>query len=1699
MGTNYFTPENAWRHLFFITGLTADEFYTDSGLKMNIEQLTWLELKKSGYERIVFYDKDNKLYCYDDSSFALLSGRKQSAPAGSDQPEKKPASIRAGRGLRRGRHAHTRSSSSAGPGQSESVPSRDEQPARTEDGLARGSRSGILLYAGGNTPLHLGIKDAVFVKRQIDSYIYDATIKTAVVINDPTSFGEEFGEEPLHSLTAGYERLGSDNENIVVFIYTDGGLANYYRVNQFEEDHKEANTIQVGCPNAAELRNMLMYLRFLHGLKFRMKDLDELSLSLRQAMGLREQPIRIKEVCIRLKAFGQSRILTPALCYEILGVRKPLSAKEQLHLLIGMSAVKQALESFDTGNRPSSGNLKGMIASRLCLDLSSASQKAELIHFVLTGNPGTGKTTVAKLLGQMFYEMGYLASGQLVETDRSGLVSEHIGGTAAKTMERIQEAMGGVLFIDEAYTLKRRADDDVDFGQEAIDTLVKAMDQYKGQFIVVAAGYPKEMETFLSSNPGLQSRFTQVIHIEDYSAEEMLEILKLHASRNHVRFSEALSAKLPGFCENWLSTADENWGNGREAVRLMEQMLRNWKKDSQAASITEQGETIGILEERHIPSNLAGNLRAPEELRAESLNRLNAMTGLSEVKQTVEKLRRRMIAGDMTVPGHYLFTGNPGTGKTTVARCIGQILRNLGLLKRGHLVEFTASGMMSEVFDRHNHGDFSAVANKALGGVLFIDEAYELARDTTGRGAPILAALLPYMENNRDDICIILAGYEDEIDDLLRTNPGFKGRFTETIHFENYTGAQLQSILLEMLVSRDMEATEEFKENVLRALTRYVDIHGRESSFSNARYVRDQFLPDALDAQTNRLMAAYGEDFPREYKKTLTGADIPADLVRFTKTPLPEPDLRSAAEKLDDLIGYDAIKEELRKLLKSAKFNKENEMGIANMSERLHWVLEGNPGTGKTTIARLIGQVYRECGILTNGKFNKVTRADLVGEYIGQTAVRTRRWINKAQGGVLFIDEAYSLTKSEREGQGFGQEAINELVEAMEDLNGEFAVVCAGYPADMDEFLRSNEGLASRMKKFVLEDYTPAQLVQIFLLKCRDQKVMPDESLKAKLEIFFDQKKRKTLSAWGNGREAENLLREMEHNWLDNPVFTTDADGQKTRLLTEDHIPADQRKYLKGKLHQKEKPVSAMDEIDQLIGFDEVKTRLKDLCTLKKVAEMYDREDLLEDLSFHWVLRGNPGTGKTTVAKLIGKVYKELGLLSRGHTVEATRAKLVAEFEGQTAVKTESVIREAMGGVLFIDEAYSLKRSGSMSDPFGQEAIDTLLERMSALNGEFAVVAAGYPKEMDRFLDSNPGFRSRFDSNLLLEDYSAEELTQIFEIKCRNKKFHLDEQTRLLIRVIFEGMLKTRRKDWANGREAENLEREMRRAWAKKPIVRKNPQTGEQESFYTEEHIPEAYRKYIPDLKSKEDRKSSRPEPEENQASLVVSKDRLAAPDESFSFEESYLRQVNSVVFIRAEGADGNTTGSGSIFTDDGYVLTCNHVIADKNTIAVRLQSEQNHQTSTTWKEAELIWSDPQLDAAVLKIPDGQYVALPLRPLQTETLTGEAIYLWGYPFGGRLSDSLDDLKPSLFQGYISSIQTKNQIERINTNMEAKRGCSGGPVFSKKDGNIIGILCGSQTVGDESLMEEINYVLPVKYLLEKIFRQPAIETEQTLLN
>ena len=230
-----------------------------------------------------------------------------------------------------------------------------------------------------------------------------------------------------------------------------------------------------------------------------------------------------------------------------------------------------------------------------------------------------------------------------------------------------------------------------------------------------------------------------------------------------------------------------------------------------------------------------------------------------------------------------------------------------------------------------------------------------------------------------------------------------------------------------------------------------------------------------------------------------------------------------------------------------------------------------------------------------------------------------------------------------------------------------------------------------------------------------------------------------------------------------------------------------------------------MQELNNLVGLNVVKKDVASLTHLQAIRKLR-RERGLKDIpvSNHLVFSGNPGTGKTTVARLLAKIYRSIGILSKGQLIEVDRSGLVAGYVGQTALKTQEVIKSALGGVLFIDEAYELSAHRNEND-YGQEAINTLLKAMEDNRDDFIVIVAGYPKLMEKFVDSNPGLRSRFNKYIYFEDYSIEELIDIFKIMCKNSGYIYTDDIINTVTEIFQTKYKVRGENFANGREVRNF------------------------------------------------------------------------------------------------------------------------------------------------------------------------------------------------------------------------------------------------------------------------------------------------------
>ncbi len=228
------------------------------------------------------------------------------------------------------------------------------------------------------------------------------------------------------------------------------------------------------------------------------------------------------------------------------------------------------------------------------------------------------------------------------------------------------------------------------------------------------------------------------------------------------------------------------------------------------------------------------------------------------------------------------------------------------------------------------------------------------------------------------------------------------------------------------------------------------------------------------------------------------------------------------------------------------------------------------------------------------------------------------------------------------------------------------------------------------------------------------------------------------------------------------------------------------------------------EELEKLIGLDTIKNDIKDLASFFKMQKKRKEKGMkIVPMSLHLVFTGNPGTGKTTVARILASIYKEIGALSKGHVVEVDRADLVAEYVGQTAPKTSKKIQEAMGGILFIDEAYTLAK-GDGKD-FGQEAIDTLLKAMEDHRENFIVIVAGYPAQMHTFINSNPGLKSRFNKYINFPDYSAKELRQIFMEMCDEYEYHLTPEAEDKVRERIEYIESHKKDNFANARTIRNL------------------------------------------------------------------------------------------------------------------------------------------------------------------------------------------------------------------------------------------------------------------------------------------------------
>jgi len=1052
--------------------------------------------------------------------------------------------------------------------------------------------------------------------------------------------------------------------------------------------------------------------------------------------------------------------------------------KKEFEKVIGLNEVKERVFQ-----------LEEFLALQKIRQSRGSKQTRLTMNFIFTGNPGTGKTTIARLVSKYLKALGYLSSGHLVEVDRSRLVGQYIGHTAPKTQAVIDSAKGGVLFIDEAYSLARGGGND--FGKEAIDTIVKGMEDLREDLVVILAGYKDEMDGFLKTNPGLQSRFNNHIDFPDYTSEELFMISeKIVESEGFTIDDDLKDDLIEEFTRKQIPGKNDS-GNGRLARNIVEKAIAE-----QSVRLKGSGGALKLLSDEEL------NMLTKEDfgLGAENTFDLNAeldkIIGLDQVKEFMREMELQLVAqkkrktaglhSTMNQSLNMIFTGNPGTGKTTVARLLGTMMKEMGILKSGHFVEVDRGGLVGRYVGETAPKTTDKFMS-ALGGILFIDEAYALATDSYGKEA--IDTIVKLMEDHRGNIIVILAGYEKEMEEFLKTNSGLKSRFPLNVDFKDYSLQELVAIGESMIKGREFILTEEAREALMERVESEMQLSSAESG--NGRLIRN-----IVEEGERRQSARISEDGYEYTDSTELITFKASDFLVDTRDK--EFDLE---KELETIVGLTDIKDFVRSLEKQLIAQQlRQSVGIRQKSsQNLNMIFTGNPGTGKTTVARVVGDLLKRMGVLKSGKLVEVDKSNLISPYAGQTPEKVREVFMSALGGVLFIDEAYALSTD-----NVGREAIDTLVKLVEDHRDSVIVILAGYEKEMRDFLQANSGLKSRFPNDVyFPDHSVAELVEIAKVTTeKEGLVLAEESIAPLSKVLAREVKRLKADA-GNGRLVRNVIEKAKRE-LDNRIVNEGIldENEMVTFLPEDFEKEQNNASAEFQLEE---------HLQAIIGLNEVKDFMRSLQDQIRITQTRKNLGLPVDegSALHMIFTGNPGTGKTTVARVVGELLYHLGILSSKKVIEVDRSGLVAGYVGQTAIKTKEVIQSALGGVLFIDEAYALAKDVNTSHGFGKEAIDTLLKAMEDHREDLIVILAGYTDEMEGFLNTNPGLRSRIPNRIEFKDYSVDELLQMGEKMFKENGYELTEAAYEKLREKAE--IARTAEQFGNGRYVRNVYEETKR------------------------------------------------------------------------------------------------------------------------------------------------------------------------------------------------------------------------------------------------------------------------------------------------
>ena len=1174
--------------IFLVYGNLDDMFISPDLQKNNFRPFLNSYLRSLGYEQIVFYSgaKNTGKYVLDDRSavLAINKNKKNGGIAGNANHVETPSQ---GRSRRRILSPKAKGEVNS---RTEVPQDRDMQPVAQNSSTQEAN--GKLVYKQPKiTPAEF-LDDA-------KKMMADGSVKTAIVF----TFFQDFVSDnsaPLQQYTELLSHLWDEyslnsNENICIFLapQMDAGSINHlfdtltsgtiFKARFFNDNGtiNPRSTIGIGLPNEDEFAYMLEYLRMVGDsgkrISYKRRDVSKIISSLmylsREANREENRAGYLSSVYDNIVWYLKTReenvveindevIASIYSKYQNAETSDPM---RQLQETRGWESVAKRVSEIVRDFSQKREQARAEMPVQVRTNVVCANERIDspdndldfnypVPHFILRGNPGVGKTTVARLIGQIFYEAGLLKSGLTVEATRDDLIDRYVGGTTGKTREAVMRAQEGVLFIDDAYSLIDKSEDN-NYSKQAIDELVAIMtNPKKYRFCMIMAGYPEPMDELLKMNSGLSSRFSKanILTIDDYPPDLLRTIFVNNCRKDGYRFigeveSEEESLDLELFFKNMYEQRDRaNFGNARDVVAIAREakMQASLRDDVSRCIRKEDFGGYSKYFEQHGVSSI-------DEIYAE----VDQYVGMEFVKELFDSVRleildaedckRRGVKPD-TYPDHYIFAGNPGTGKTTVGKMIGNFYHLMGVTGGAETIFVDASELIgSHVGDSKNK--ILEKMQEAIdhNSILYIDEAYQIT--DSAYSSEIVGAMMTKMTENAADFKMIFGMYSDRVEAFLKLNSGLSRRL-RIVEFPDYTPDQLLAIF-----DRTIEAqgrTIDDEAHHLIALLLEYKYNTRTESFGNAGEIKKLVI-----------------DMKKLQLKRTSRMEIGAEKYQYVKEDIPEDQLDLIKDQINPRTFDDIMKDLNEQIgmsdLKDIIIQKQEEIEYARQSGGSTYAINpgyyffvGNPGTGKSTSAKLFGECLRELGIVKTNNFFSCTAKDLIGQYMGETDKKTYELLKKSINGVLFIDEAYSLSyaESSHADSSYKKEALEQIIAFMDEPEhrSKCCIILAGYQKDMQGLYKSNSGMRSRIEEVHFKDYSPEEMYAIFALFCRKGGYAVSEGVEEYYLPIFE--KMTQMKYYSNGRTARTVYEKTIANLKRRVVRAKNPNGDNRKTIIREDL-----------------------------------------------------------------------------------------------------------------------------------------------------------------------------------------------------------------------------------------------------------------------------------------------------------------------------------------------------------------------------------------------------------------------------------------------------------------------------------------------------------------------------------------------------------------